>query len=160
MIISIIVATSENNVIGNNEKIPWHCKEDLKHFKQLTLGHHILMGRKTFESIGKTLPDRTNLIISNNKTLKIEGTVIFQDFNDAVKFARNRGEEELFIIGGQSVYEIALPQAEKIYQTLVLQSYEGDTLFPKLLVNDWKETENEKHLDLNPPITFRTLERR
>lgn len=160
MIISIVVATSENNVIGNNGKIPWHSSKDLRRFRSLTSGHHILMGRTTFESIGKTLPGRTNLIISNDESLKINGAVIFQDFNDAVKFAQNRGEKELFIIGGQSIYEIALPRAEKIYQTLVLQSYEGDTYFPELLVKDWKETESKNHLDLNPPITFRTLERR
>lgn len=157
---SIIVAATEDNVIGNKGKIPWHSKEDLKHFRELTTDHHILMGKNTFESIGKPLRNRTNIILSRNRNLKIEGATIFQDLGAAIKFAQERNEQELFIIGGQQVYEFALPIAEKIYQTLVLEKHEGDTFFPNLLDNGWKETSREEHLDLNPPIIFRNLERR
>lgn len=160
MKISIIVATAENNVIGNNGKIPWHSKEDLKHFKELTTSHHILMGKSTFESMGRPLPNRTNIILSRDHNLIIEGATVFQDLGDAIKFAEMRNEQELFIIGGQQIYEFTLPITEKIYETLVLEKHEGDTFFPKLLEERWKETSREEHLDLNPPIIFRNLERR
>lgn len=160
MKISIIVATAENNVIGNNGKIPWHSSEDLKHFKELTTGHHILMGKKTLESMGKPLPNRTNIILSRDHNLKIEGATVFQDLGDAIRFAQERKEGELFIIGGQQIYEFSLPIAEKIYQTLVLEKHNGDTYFPELTENKWRETSREEHLDLNPPIIFRNLERR
>lgn len=160
MKISIIVAIAENNVIGNNGKIPWHSSEDLKHFKKLTTGHHILMGKSTFESMGKPLPNRTNIILSRDHDLKIEGATVFQDLGDAIRFAQERKESELFIIGGQQIYEFALPIAEKIYETLILERYEGDTFFPELPEDKWKETSREEYLDLNPPITFRNLERR
>lgn len=160
MKLSIIVATAENNVIGNNGKIPWHSREDLKHFKELTTGHHILMGKSTFESIGRPLPNRTNIILSRDHNLKIEGATIFQDLGDAIRFAETRKEQELFIIGGQQIYEFALPIAEKIYQTLVLETHDGDTYFPELSEIKWKEISREEHTDLNPPIIFRNLERR
>lgn len=160
MKISIIVAMTEDNVIGSNGRIPWHSKDDMKHFKELTLNHHILMGKKTYESIGKPLPRRTNIILSKNNDLQIEGTTVFQDLGDAIRFAQDRNEHELFIIGGQQIYEFTLPIAEKIYETLVLEKYEGDTFFPSLPKNKWNETSRETHMELNPPIIFRNLERR
>lgn len=160
MKISIIVATAENNVIGNNGKIPWHSKDDLRHFKELTTNHHILMGKNTFDSMGKPLPNRTNIILGRYLNLKIEGVTVFQDLGDAIRFAENRNEQELFIIGGQQVYEFTLPIAEKIYQTLILEKHEGDTFFPALSENKWKEMSREEHLSLNPPIIFRSLERK
>lgn len=160
MKISIIVAMAEGNVIGSNEKIPWHSREDLKHFKELTTGHHVLMGKNTFNSIGKPLPNRTNMILSRDHNLKIEGTTVFQDLGNAIRFARDRNEQELFIIGGQQVYEFTLPITERIYETLVLEKHEGDTFFPLLTEIKWSETSRETHMELNPPIIFRSLERR
>lgn len=150
----------ENNVIGNMGKIPWHSKEDLQHFKELTLEHHILMGKKTYDSIGKPLPNRTNIILSRNSDLKIKGATIFQDLGDAIRFAHNRNEQELFIIGGQQIYEFTLPIAEKIYETLVLEKYDGDALFPNISEDKWKETSRDEHMGLNPPIIFRNFERK
>ena len=160
MKISIIVAASENNVIGNNGKIPWHISEDLKRFKEITTGHHILMGRKTYESIGKPLPNRANLVLTKDEKLKIPGAVIFQDFGEALRFARKRKEEELMIIGGEKIYKFALPLAEKIYLTRVLREYEGDAKLPEIENGKWKLVFNESHLDSNPPFEFRTLERK
>lgn len=160
MKISIIVAVAEGNVIGNNGKIPWHSREDLKHFRELTTDHHVLMGKKTFDSLGKPLSNRTNMVLSRDHNLKIEGTTVFQDLGDAVKFAEARNEQELFIIGGQQIYEITLPIAQKIYQTLILEKHEGDTYLPKLSEDKWIETSHEEHLDFNPPIIFRAHERR
>lgn len=160
MKISIIVAMDKNNVIGNMGKIPWHSKEDLQHFKELTSGHHILMGKKTYDSIGKPLPNRTNMILSRNGDLKIKGTTIFQGLGDAIRFAHNRNEQELFIIGGQQIYEFTLPITEKIYETLVLEKHEGDAFFPNISKDKWKEISRNECMGLNPPIIFRDLERR
>lgn len=160
MKISIIVATAENNVIGLNGKIPWHIPKDLKRFREITTGHHILMGRKTYESIGKPLPERTNIILSKQPFLNIEGAIVFQDFGDAVRFAGDRKEKELFIIGGSRVYEFTLPLAEIIYQTLVLESIIGDVKFPQIDKSKWKETSREEHFGNRPEYVFRNLERR
>ena len=160
MKISIIVATSQNNIIGDKNKIPWRSKEDLKHFKETTSGHHILMGRKTYDSIGKPLPDRTSIVISTNPNLDTESVKFFNNLDNAIKFANERQENELFVIGGQQIYELTLPIAEKIIQTIVLGEYKGDVLFPEIKTADWKEVSREEHLNLNPPIIFRGLERR
>ena len=160
MKISIIVANNLNNVIGDNGKIPWKSGEDLKHFKQLTEKHHVLMGRKTFESIGKPLPNRTNLLITKNSEFKREGTVTFNKIEDAINFAKTNNENELFVIGGEQIYRESLTSASTIYQTLVLTNETGDTYFPTIDQNEWKETSRDEHLDLNPPIIFRTLERK
>lgn len=163
MKISIIVALSQNGVIGDKGKVPWHISEDLKRFKEITSGeggHHILMGRKTFDAIGKPLPDRTNLVLSKDKRLKIDGCVIFQDFGDAIKFAQAKREKELMVIGGEQIYRLALPHAEKIYETLVLRHYEGDAVFPKLDWIKWRQTFFEMHHEYEPPFEFRNLERK
>lgn len=161
MNISIVVAYSENRVIGKDNKLPWgRIKEDLQHFHDITVGHHNLVGRKTHESIGRVLPDRTTLIVTKNRDLKVEGAVVVASVEAGIDYAREHGETELMIIGGQEIYEQALPCADKIYATEIQKGYEGDTYFPKIDERQWQETEKEGRLDLNPPLIYRTLERR
>ncbi len=146
MDISIIVAVAKNNVIGNENKLIWRLSDDLKRFKKLTTGHHILMGRKTFESIGKPLPNRKNLIITRNKDYKVEGGFVFQDIESAIDFAKENGEDELFIIGGGEIYRKLLDRTERIYLTKVHTSPEGDAFFPELESEDWFVFHEEAHL--------------
>ncbi|HOC35935.1 MAG TPA: dihydrofolate reductase [Tenuifilaceae bacterium] len=142
MVISIVVATSENRVIGKNNQLLWHISEDLKRFKKLTTGHTVIMGRKTFESIGQPLPNRHNIVISRSEGLKFEGCTAAKSLADALEIAST--DEEVFIIGGGEVYRQALPLAERIYLTLVHANYEGDTFFPALNPNEWKVVREEK----------------
>ncbi len=152
MKISIIVAVAKNNAIGYKNKLPWHIPEDLKRFKEVTQGHHILMGRKTFESIGKPLPNRTNLVISRNKKLKIEGANIFDSIEKAINFAKKNNESELFIIGGEKIFSSLIEKTDTIYLTKVLKNYKGDAFFPKLSFSHWKVLSREKHYNSNPPF--------
>ena len=138
MLISIIVAVSENGIIGIKGGLPWHLSEDLKNFKKLTSGHAIIMGRKTYESIGKPLPNRKNIIISRNKAFKADGCFIFDSVSEAIKHAGETAEDESFIIGGGEVYRQSLELADKVYLTKVKVSLEGDTFFPELEKNSWK----------------------
>ncbi len=146
MVISIVVATSENRVIGKNNQLLWHISEDLKRFKKLTTGHTVIMGRKTFESIGQPLPNRHNIVISRSEGLKFKGCTAAKSLADALEIAST--DEEVFIIGGGEVYRQALPLPERIYLTLVHANYEGDTFFPALNPNEWKVVREEK---VSPP---------
>jgi dihydrofolate reductase len=160
MKISIVVAVSQNGIIGDKGKVPWHISEDLRRFREITSGHNVLMGRKTYEAIGKPLSDRTNIVLTRNKKLKIEGCVIFQDFGDALRFAQAKRESELMVIGGEKVYMFALPLTEKIYQTLILRDFEGDAKFPDIEWIKWRQTFIESHEENDPPYQFWNLERR
>lgn len=160
MKISIIVAVAENNVIGSKNQLLWHISEDLKRFKSLTTGHHILMGQKTYESIGRVLPNRTNLILSFDKDYEAPDGFVFNNPDDAVNFAKNNNENELFVIGGGMVYKHFLPMANKIYLTKVLKEFDGDTYFPKINLDEWQQTFNEKHHDNDPQYEFVILERK
>lgn len=135
--ISIIVAVAENNVIGKDNKLIWHLPKDLKHFKETTTGHFIIMGRKTYESNGRPLPNRTNVIITKDKNYKAEGCKIVHSLNEALDFAKN--ESEVFIIGGGEIYKQAMPIADRIYLTKVHQPFEGDTFFPEINMKEWSE---------------------
>lgn len=135
MIKSIIVAVAENDVIGYDNHLLWHISEDLKRFKSLTLGHHIIMGRKTFESIGKPLPGRISVIISRQENLKIEGCIVVNSLDEAFEVAKN--DSEAFIIGGGEIYKQALPIVDKIYLTRVHAGFAGDTFFPELNLSEW-----------------------
>lgn len=159
MKISIIVAVSENNVIGCNGKIPWHIPEDLGHFKELTLSHHILMGRKTFESIGRPLPGRINLVVSSNLKYKPEGVSVFSTTHEAIEHAKYFGERELMVIGGESIYKEVLPMADTIYLTKIGKRYEGNVRFPEINKEDWSVISSELHSN-NPDFEFQHLERR
>ena len=145
MKLSIIVAVAENSVIGNKNQLIWHLPEDLKMFKKLTTGHPIIMGRKTFESIGKPLPNRTSIIISRNADFKAEGCITVGSLEDAIAKASEIESDEAFVIGGAEIYKLAIPFADKIYFTEVKHSFEGDTFFPDIDMSAWKEVSREAH---------------
>jgi dihydrofolate reductase len=157
MIISLIVAAAENNVIGKDNKMLWHIPEDFKHFKKVTLGKPCIMGRKTYESIldqlGKPLPGRTSIVISRNE-YNHEGCIPATSLEDAIEKAKIDTNDEVMIIGGAQIYKLSLPLANRIYLTRVHQSPEGDAFFPEFGAN-WKETEFESH----EGYSFVTLER-
>lgn len=144
MKISMIVAADEQNGIGKNNELLCHLPADLKYFKNLTTGHAILMGRKTYESIGKPLPNRTNIIISKNVN-KIEGCQVFNSIEEGINFAKSMNETELFIIGGDSIYKQSLLFTDIIYLTRIHYTFNADAFFPCLDIN-WKIIANNKQL--------------
>ena len=153
---------SANRVIGRDNKMPWHLSADLKRFRTLTMNAPILMGRKTFESIGKPLDGRTNLILSKNPNYQPEGCLVFDSLKTALNAAQNYGEE-LFIIGGATLYERALPLANRLYLTDIEAEFEGDTFFPEFDFNDWNEIACERIIDdikVNFTYRFLTLEKK
>jgi dihydrofolate reductase len=141
--LSLIVAFAKNNVIGINNTLPWHLPEDLKRFRALTTGHHIIMGRKTYESLGRLLPGRTTVIVTRNKNYKLEGALIAHSLESAVDLCQN--DAEAFVIGGAELYQDGLRLANKLYITEVDLSIEGDAFFPNLDLNLWQETSREAH---------------
>ncbi len=149
MRISFIVAKSQNHVIGVNNQLPWHLKDDLQNFKRITMGHHILMGRKTFESIGKPLPGRMSLVVSSGPRANEESVLWFTSIFRAIKQAERMGESELFIIGGEKIFRSALSLADRIYLTEVKAEIEGDAFFPVLSLKNWK-TVSEEIFPLKP----------
>lgn len=163
MRISFIVAKSENNVIGRNNDLPWRLKEDLQNFKKITLGHHILMGRKTFESIGKPLPGRMSLVVSSEPRANAENVFWFTSIFRAIKQAERTGETELFIIGGEKIFKAALPLVDRIYLTQVQANVEGDVYFPQLSMKNWKlvsEQPFQKNEGNDFNFVFQVLDRR
>ncbi|HLU81488.1 MAG TPA: dihydrofolate reductase [Flavobacteriaceae bacterium] len=140
--ITIIVAKSENNVIGNENQLIWHLSGDLKRFKALTTGHPIIMGRKTYESIGKPLPNRTNIVITRNKDWNPEGVLVVNSLHEAIEKGKEI-DEEIFIIGGGNIYEQAMDWADALEVTEVHQTFEGDTKFPEIDSSIWKEIARE-----------------
>ncbi len=139
MKISIIVAMSTNRVIGRDNQLPWHLPADLKHFKQTTMGKPILMGRKTWESIGRPLPGRTNIVITRDENFEAPGCVVVHSIDSALQAAGQ--QDEIMVIGGADFYCQALPRADAIYLTLVHEDFEGDVFFPELDEAGWKEVE-------------------
>ena len=138
MIRSIIVAIAENYVIGKDNQLLWKLSDDLKMFKKITSGHHILMGRKTFESIGKALPNRINLVVSSKpETLPID-VIGVKSIEEGISFAKEANEQEVFIIGGGKIYEQCLPFADRIYLTQVAVNIQGDTKFPEIMYDHWE----------------------
>lgn len=153
MRISAILAMSENRVIGNNNKLPWHLPADLKHFKNLTMGHPILMGRKTYESIGRPLPGRSNIVITHDPNYQAPGCIVVQSIEDALAAAKDA--DEIFIIGGAAIFQEMLSYVQRIYLTLIHQQINGDTFFPALDVNQWKEIEKVDYTeDTNNPYSY------
>lgn len=144
MKISLIVAMASNRVIGINGQMPWHLSADLKKFRQITTGHPILMGRKTYESIGRPLPGRRNIIISRNPDYKIAGCEVFSDIDAAIACCSE--SEELFVIGGAGFYESMLPKANFLYLTEINKAFSGDTYFPEINTQEWQEIER---IDIN-----------
>lgn len=144
MMISLIWAMADDRVIGIENRLPWKLPADMKWFRLQTLGKPIVMGRKTFESFGgKPLPQRTNIVISGDKNYQAEGIVVVHDIEDALAAAGD--VEEVMIIGGMSFYKQMLPQADRLYMTLIHESFEGDAWFPEFDMNEWKEEAREDH---------------
>lgn len=160
--ISIIAAIAANGAIGINNDLPWRLPNDMKRFRQLTTGHPVLMGRKTFESLPNgALPNRTNIVISRNHTLSFKNCILFDNIQDAI---REYNQEEVFVIGGAGIYSQMMPFADKLYITLVRHSFENaDTFFPEINKNEWIMIEqedfpdDEKHLY---PYTFQTYSKK
>ena len=150
--LSIIVAVAKNNVIGKDNKLIWHLPEDLKRFKRLTTNHNIIMGRKTFESLGRVLPNRKHIVLCNDAELNVndENVNIIDDVSKLDEYINSN--EENFVIGGASIYKLLLPKTEKLYITKINQEFEGDVYFPEIKADEWKIIEREKGIkdDKNP----------
>lgn len=136
--LSIIVAVAENNVIGKDNKLIWHLPADLKRFKEITTGHTIIMGRKTFESLGRVLPNRKHVILCNDMEMNIEdeNVEILEDISMLDKYIQDT--EEHFVIGGATIYKLLMPKANKIYLTLIHEKFDGDVYFPEISDDEWK----------------------
>lgn len=156
----MVVAIAANNAIGKNNQLLWHLPADLKHFKEITSGHTIIMGRKTYDSIGKPLPNRRNIVITRNKDLNLAGVEVVNTLADAITLCDN--ETEVFIIGGAEIYKQAMDITDKIYLTRVHERFEADVFFPEIKTTAWKETAKEAfEADEKNKLayTFSTLER-
>lgn len=161
MIISLVAAAGNNNVIGSNNKLPWKMPADMKFFMNLTMKHTVIMGRKTFESFGKPLKDRKNIIISRNQNLSIPGCDVVYSLKYAIILAKTlaKEEDEVFIIGGAEIYRQAMPLANKIYLTRIKGDFEGDAYFPVIHSTEWKEISHiEQKADEKNPYPFAFLE--
>ena len=146
MNVSAIVATDKNGVIGKGGDIPWHLSADLKYFKRRTLNHHILMGRKSFESIGRPLPKRTNIIITRNPFYLASNCMVVPSLEAGLRLAEENGEEEAFVIGGGEIYKLAMPLLDRLYLTAVETEVEGgDTYFPDWVPEDWSLLSEDRH---------------
>jgi len=157
--LSVIVAVSENGVVGRNSALPWYLPEDLQYFKRTTMGKPIVMGRKTFESIGRPLPGRTNIVVSANPDYSAEGVRVVSSLAEALKLAEDialiDGSEELMVIGGATIYAAAIPQADRLYVTEVHADIEGDAFLRDVEWSNWRECSRERHAAVDPnPYDF------
>jgi dihydrofolate reductase len=163
MIISLIAALDRRRGIGKDNQLPWRLPADLKRFRELTMGHHLIVGRKTYESIGKPLPGRTMIIVTRQPGVQIEGCLVVSSVAEALALANTRGEQEVFVIGGAEIYAQTLAQADRLYLTLVEAEVAADTFFPTFAEDDWQEVErcthaaDEKH---QYAFTFITLDKK
>ena len=163
MIVSAIVAVAKNNVIGRNNDIPWYLPADLKYFKKTTIHHHIIMGRNSFESIGRPLPKRTNIVVTRNAFFTGTGIVVAHSLEEALNIAHDNGETEVFIIGGGQIYAQSMPLWDRVYLTEVDLEVEGEIYFPELDLNEWEEVWSEAHAPDEKnihPYTFKRFERK
>lgn len=162
MRLSIIVALARNGTIGKDGDLPWRLSADLKRFKRITMGHHLLMGRKTFESIGRPLPGRTTVVVSRGRPELAEGVHLVSSIEAGLELAREAGEEELFVAGGAEVFAAVLDRADRLYLTRVEAEVDGDTFFPELDESKWRRVSSETH-DANDrnefPTSFQVLDR-
>jgi dihydrofolate reductase len=142
--LSIIVAIAKNRVIGINNTLPWHLPEDLKRFRALTMGHHIIMGRKTYDSLGRLLPGRTTVIVTRNTDYKVAGALIAHSLQDAIALCK--ADDEVFLIGGAELYQEGLKLSNKLYITEIVLDVEGDAYFPEYSSNEWQESAREAHV--------------
>lgn len=141
--LSIIAAIGQNNALGKDNQLIWHLPADLKRFKKVTSGHHVIMGRKTFESLGKPLPNRTTIIISRDKNYHADGCITVNSLTEAIKAAQN--DDNPYILGGAEIYKQSMDIADVLDLTFVHQAFEADVYFPKIDKNIWKETFRENH---------------
>lgn len=156
---SIVVAVCNNNVIGGNNKLLWHISEDLKRFKNITTGHTIIMGRKTFESLKKPLPNRHHIILTRDKNYKVDSNqvTVVNDIETIMKTYENSGSE-IFIIGGGEIYNLFLPYCDKLYLTKVNKDFEGDTYFPEINYDEWTVTESsEEYIDPKNNLSYQFI---
>lgn len=162
----LIAALADNRVIGRDNQMPWHLPEDFKHFKAKTLGKPIIMGRKTWDSLGRPLPGRLNLVVSRQEGLVLEGAEVFASLEEAIaradQWAREQGVDELMLIGGAQLYEQGLALAERLYLTRIALQPEGDTWFPAFAEADWQCSESAEHAatEDKPAYRFETWQRR
>lgn len=162
MIISLLVAADENNVIGKDNKLPWHLPNDLKYFKNQTWGMPILMGRKTYESIGKPLPGRKTIVITRNSDWQEAGVEVVHSIDEAIKTAENYGVKEIFVIGGAEIFKSTFTEARRIYLTRIHHQFEGDVYFPDVNDTEWSLVQNRFcHADEKNPYShsFQVWER-
>lgn len=145
--LSLIVAVSGGGVIGVNNTLPWHLPEDLKRFRALTTGHHIIMGRKTYESLNRLLPDRTTVIVTRNRDYAVAGAVMTHSLQDAI--AKCGDDPEAFLIGGAELYAEGFKLADKLYLTEIHAEYEGDAFLPAFDLKQWQEVSRESHISAN-----------
>lgn len=146
MIISQIVAVSINNVIGVNNGLPWSMPTDMAYFKEKTLGHHIVMGRRNYEAEGKALPGRTNIVLTRNTDFSITDGIVVNKLESAIDVAIKAGETELFIVGGEEIYRLVMPFTDKIYLTRIHTTVEGDTFYPELDKQLWQQIAIDKRI--------------
>ncbi len=158
--LSIIVAKAKNDIIGKDNNLIWHLPEDLKRFKELTTGHTIIMGRKTFESLGRILPNRKHVILTQNPNYKVEeeNVEIVHFVSELKKYIES--DEENFVIGGGKIYSLLMPYTKKMYITEIDKEFEGDTKFPEFDITDWEEMERIKKAQENIKYDFVTYQRR
>ncbi|HEX5539133.1 MAG TPA: dihydrofolate reductase [Methylophilaceae bacterium] len=157
--LSLIAAIARNRVIGLNNALPWHLPEDLKRFRALTTGHHIIMGRKTYESLNRLLPERTTVIVTRNAEYSVAGAVMANSLPQAI--AASAADEEIFLIGGAELYRDGLPLAQTLYVTEIDAEFDGDAFFPEFDLVQWQETAREKHISAQGlPFAYVTYRRK
>ena len=156
-----MAAVAENGVIGAKDALPWHLPTDMKHFKALTSGHTIIMGRRTFETLRRPLPNRRNVVLTRDRAYQARGAFVVHDFDEALSLAPEH--DEVFVVGGSEIYEQAMPRAGRLYLTIVHAEFEGDTFFPKFTEADWilkEDIHNEADEKHSYSFSFRLYERR
>lgn len=148
MIVSMIAAVAKNYTIGKNNDLPWKLPDDMKFFMNSTKGHHVIMGRKNYDSLHekfKPLPNRTNIVVTRQKNFNAPGCSVTHDVSEALNIARNAGEPEAFVIGGAEIYKLAFPDADRLYLTEIDAEVEGDTFFPRFDKHEWRESSRTHH---------------
>lgn len=161
MIVSLIAAMDTRRGIGRKNQLPWRLSADLKRFRELTMGHHIIVGRKTFESIGKPLPGRQMIVVTRDRAFNIAGCAVCHSLTEAIEHARSNGETEVFVCGGAEIYQQSIALADRLYLTLVDAEVEADTFFPEFDPQKWNERESVFHPadEKNQfPFTFKLLD--
>jgi len=141
-VLSIIVAMARNRVIGAQNRLPWHLPAELRRFKAITMGHHIIMGRRTWESIGRLLPGRTTVVVTRNPDYRVPGAIVAHSLAQAIRACE--GDDEVFVIGGEAMFREALPLADRIYLTRIDAELAGDTFFPEVDLSRWRETDRQE----------------